>query len=262
MRKRNNGFTWIFLIVAVIMLGVAAFAGYTIVSKLYHENDTQNLYDDLAGTYIKPAENTPEPLTPDGEVYSEFSPITVDFDELLAKNEDVIGWLYQPGEDCIINYPVVQGDDNEYYVDRNLSGHMDGVGTIFLDVSCSPDFSTPNNILYGHHMVAGTMFASIVNYYEQEFYDEHPVMYLNTPAQNYKVEIFACYVTEPTSEVYTPYFADDVAFMQWYEKAYDQSLIQTDVKVDATSRILTLSTCSYQFKDARTVVQGVLTPIG
>ncbi len=95
------------------------------------------------------------------------------------------------------------------------------------------------------------MFAKLLNYRTQEYYEAHPVMYLNTPGHNYRVDIFSAYITPDTSDTYTCLFADRDSYQEDLEKMAGQSVIQTDITPDTNHRIVTLSTCTYEYEDAR-----------
>ena len=134
------------------------------------------------------------------------------------------------------------------------------MGTVFVDARNGKDFSDQNTILYGHHMKNGSMFASLVNYKEQTYYNVHPDMLLFTPAAVYRLELFAGYVTDgyATNEVYQTSFATEADFRSLIENAREASDFTCDVKVTAEDRIVTLSTCTYEYDEARYVVLGKL----
>ena len=186
---------------AALLLAVFLYAASQIVSYLRAENENRQLSEDL----IEKAVHTPAPSSqvPDSsEPQSpETVPIEVDFETLWHENEDIVAWLYC--EDTPIHYPIVQGDDNNYYLRRLLNGEYNINGTIFLDYRCQSDFRDFNSIVYGHHMKSSEMFGTLPNYKDQEYYDEHPVMYLLTPEQNYKIELVAGYITPSDSDTYS-----------------------------------------------------------
>lgn len=185
----------------------------------------------------------------------ETAPIEVDFDALQEKSSDVIAWLYCP--DTPINLPVVQAKDNDYYLYRLLDGTPNGSGTLFADYRNDRDFLDGNTVIYGHNMKNGSMFGTLSRYKEQEYYEEHPVMWLLTRDKNYKVELFAGYVTQATSDAYV--FAEDgEQIPELGSQAMRQSTFEAEVDIQPGDRILTLSTCSYEFQDARYVLQGKL----
>ncbi len=126
----------------------------------------------------------------------------MDFGLLQAENPDVVGWIYCP--DTEVNYPILQSEDNNYYLRRRSDGAYHIAGSVFANCRNAPGLSNENMILYGHNMSNGTMFALLPQYARQEFYDHHPVWYLLTPTANYKVELFAGFVTSPPVPRSTP----------------------------------------------------------
>lgn len=101
-------------------------------------------------------------------------PAAIDFDSLRAISGDAVAWIFAPG--TTINYVIAQSDDNSYYLRRLLDGTGAVCGTIFADYRCSSDFTDWNTIIYGHKMDNGTMFASLANYLNQAYYEEHPII--------------------------------------------------------------------------------------
>lgn len=244
----------------ILLICVFAYSGYQIYDTLHNYHVSNEKNDGLSGQVVFPSVTlAPIPGTETQPV--EESPITVDFDALLAQSGDVIGWLYS--ENTPINYVVARGSDNDYYLHRFIDGSYSVSGTLFADWLCSRDFSSRNTVIYGHNMKNGTMLASIHNYNQQQYYDEHPVMYLNTPEQDYKVELFSGFITKATdSYTYTIGFVDDESFLTYIERMRAQSDFVSDVQVSADDSIVTLSTCTYEYNDARYVLMGKLVPIG
>lgn len=202
-----------------------------------------------------PEETLPQEPIPTEEADDTLWP-QVDFEALLDINPDVVAWIYL--EDTKINYPVVQGADNSYYLYRLFDGSSNGAGSIFMDFRSQRDLSGRNTILYGHHMKNGTMFNQITKYKEQAFYDQHPVALLMTPEGNYKIEFVAGYVTNMNSDAWKMEFASDEEFSLWLENAIAQSTFTSTVKPGPQDRVVTLSTCTYEYNDARYVLVGIL----
>ena len=265
------------LVLCAIFVGVFAFSGYKLYTIMHGYKSAERTYSSLSDRYVAPipsttpyaapVENAPaSPAAPAAAV--ELSPIDVDFNELLRECPDIVGWIYSEGTK--INYPVVQCQrDNPvtadyYYLYRDIHGQYSGNGTPFLDVKCAGDFSSYNSIIYGHHMNDGSMFASIDGYRKQgdAYYQEHPVLYLNTPTQNYRVELFAGYLTDADSSTYTVSFPDTSSFLLYCQDMKAKSTFASDVVIQPGDRIVTLSTCAYDWYDARYVVQGKLVPLG
>ena len=181
----------------------------------------------------------------------------VDFASLRMVNEDVVGWVYI--EDTKINYPILQGRDNRHYVSTLIDGQYNGAGSIFMDYRNTPDFSDRHTVLYGHNMRNGTMFAGITEYRDQEYYDDHPMGLIMTPDGNFRFEIVASYVASLADPAWQLEFVDDADAAGWLETAMERSPFTSRYQPKAGDRMITLSTCTYEFDDARFVLVGILT---
>ena len=200
------------------------------------------------------AEETEVATEPPTEPDEEEQTISIDFEQLTAKYPDVVGWLYCEGTP--INYPVMQSDDNDYYLRRLPDGTYNTAGSLFADYRCGDIGETSNYIIYGHNMKNGTMFSSLTKYKSQAYYDEHPVLYLFTPEADYKIELIAGFVSKPTGDVYNT--------EQIYEQMIEYGSLSTFeslIKPCVGDRYITLSTCSYEYENARYVVIGTLDEI-
>lgn len=184
----------------------------------------------------------------------------VDFESLWGINNDVVGWIYGPGTK--INYPVVQGEDNSFYLTHMFDGKENKCGSIFMESLNNTDFSNTNSILHGHHMKNGSMFASLAQYESQTYYDSHPVLWLVTPEKSYQVVIFTGFVTDTGSEVWQIEFATKEEYKSWLDRMKEEAMFESDVTPRAEDQILTLATCSYKYDNARFVVMGILQEAG
>ena len=180
----------------------------------------------------------------------------INFKALREVNPDVIGWIYSPN--TTINYPVVQGDDNAYYLKHLADGTENRNGCPFLDVQNRSDFTDDNSIIYGHHMQNGTMFAGISWYEDQSYYDEHPVMYLMTPEAAYRIKLFSGYITTMDSSAYMQNFGSVREHIDWLKEVSGRSDFRANLEISAYDRVITLSTCAYRFENARYVLHGKL----
>ncbi len=241
----------VYYFLLIVLLGVFAYSVYRIGGYLLEKRRSEEMAA-TAAQFV----HTPEPLETDPHELpeEEEQPLEVDFDALRQLNGDVVAWLYVPG--TRINYPVVQGHDNNYYLYRLLDGTWNDNGTLFLDYRCRADFSDENSIIYGHHMRSGTMFATLTKYKDQSFYDEHPFLYLTTPTQKYRVDLFAGCIVEVDANIYQNEIPPECL-----AKYIGRSTFYPNHDIAAEGPILTLSTCSFEFENARYVVLGVLVPI-
>lgn len=189
----------------------------------------------------------------------EQAPIAVDFSALEAVDGRVAGWLY--GEGTALNYPVVAGTDNAYYLNHLPDGTRNACGTLFVDCENAPDFSDRNTVIHGHHMKNGSMFGELERYREQAYYEAHPRLYLLTEAGDYRLDLVAGYTTRAGGEGYEKRFADEAAFLSFVERARAQSDFAAPVAVSAGDRLVTLSTCAYAFANARYILLARLVPL-
>ena len=199
-------------------------------------------------------ESTPQEFTPSTDSTGQ-----IDFVSLQAINSDTTGWLRARGS--VIDYPVVQGEDNEYYLTHLLSGEDNKLGCLFVDYRNQRDFSDPNTVIYGHNMKDGSMFSPLTQYQKQSYYDNMPEMQLFTPHQEYRIQLFAGVLSDASYRFIRFDFEDDGDFLSYIDVLKSQSTFQSDVAVEAGERLITLSTCSYAFQNARYTLFGKLVPV-
>ena len=248
---------------AVLALG----SGILMVRDLRQYSESAGSYEDIASHVELPEQtNAPEDdnteTEPAGENPSVILP-TVDFEALWETGPDIIGWLTLP--DTAINYPVTQTNDNEYYLHHLYDGTYNKTGCLFADYENKEDFSDRNTIIYGHNMRDGSMFATLNEYDEQSYYDGHPQMYLVTPDGGYIVDIFTAFVAKPgeSGSDTSPWrldWKDDGAYTTWLSEMADRSVIETDVTVTSSDKVLTLSTCT-PGGASRFIVMGKMTVV-
>lgn len=236
----------------VLFLAVFAYSVYRLYGIFSEYNKGRTEYKKTSEEVVK--EKEPEEAKPDEK--KETVPIEVDFDKLLAKNKDVAGWIYCPK--TVVNYPVMHGEDNELYLHHLISREYNFAGCIFEDARNTRGQMDPATILYGHHMKDGSMFAMLHKYTEQKYYDEHPTMWYLTPQRNYRIDLIMGYVAKEDDEVYELF--DSVEEMRAYlHKVEDRSTFKpkTRYDYDKLHSIIVLSTCAYEFQNARYIVIAV-----
>ena len=182
----------------------------------------------------------------------------VDFEELMKLNPDTVGWIRFYPEPSQINYPIVQGQDNDKYLHQTFSANENTLGAIFLNVDNKADFSDRNSIIYGHRMKDGSMFRHLQDYEEKSFWEENPYFYIYTPdGKEITCQIYSYAVVDATSDVYLTSFADNGAYQEFLNMTKEVSAYDTGVEVTAEDTIVTLSTCTSASDDHRIIVQGV-----
>ena len=246
-----------FIILVVFALG-AFVSGYHILRIKNEYQSGESFYSELK-EYVREQDPTPsESLESEKRSQSDTEPKlpSIDFAALQDINNDVIGWIQIDG--CGIDYPIVQGNDNFYYLKHLFDNSYNINGCIFLDCRNSSDFIDRNSVIFGHHMQNGTMFSNLDLYKKQAFYDVHPSYLLHTLQADYIVDIFAGYVSNLQNDAWRVTFEDDEDYSSWLDEQMQQSLIQCSVTPSCEDRIVTLSTCSYEFDNARFVLFGVI----
>lgn len=205
-----------------------------------HDSDTEDQRGDITFDPDETYSNEPKPLPW----------LTVDFASLKSQNEGVKAWLY--GMDGIVNYPVVQGWDNEYYVHRLLNGQEQFCGTLFVDYR--------NNFLhddvtyiYGHKMKDGSMFGQFGRYDSYQYYQSHPAFRLFTPDATYELQVVACVYTTANEPVILNY-ANEWEFNAAMDNYRQRSMFQTAVDVHYGDHLVSLFTCAYYVENGRMFV--------
>ena len=248
------------ILILVLACAVFLFSGFQIVSY-FTENQSgeqlqQELIDQAVVVATEPVQTAHAESVPPTTEFVERPPITVDFAVLQTQNPDIVGWIYSEG--TVINYPILQGEDNQQYLRRLYDGTKSTLGSIFLDFRNLSDFSDLNSLIYGHNIRSGQMFASLSEYRDQAYYEEHPVIWLLTPDKDYRIDLLAGLVVPSDSEVYEIYSYPEelLAGLEYVcsESTFDPGVVD----LEAVERIVTLSTCSYDYNDARYVVIGSL----
>lgn len=221
---------WLFLIILVALL---SFSIYSIVKILNEEQYQEEVKNELIEQLDIPEEPSDEP---------EF---TVDFEYLKSINSDIVGWIVMEGTQ--VNYPIVQGNNNSYYLNHSYDKKWSSYGSIFMDSSSSADFSDKNTFIYGHHTRNGSMFGEIKKYMNINFYNEHPSFYLYTPTGNYVADIFSIYTDDALSDSYDQSFPSLEEFKQYIDIVTKKSKYNTGITIDyENDRIISLYSCSHE----------------
>ena len=220
---------------------IMIFSGWKIYSILKDYKVNQDVYDNISGQ------------SRDGEFTGD-----IDFAALKKINPEVVGWMYY--EDTVIDYPVVKGADNDKYLYTMFDGTYSGFGTLFVDAVTEEPFKQFNTIVYGHHMKNGSMFAQLERLKSSDYCEEHPRLELITPEGKFHLEIYAFLNQPADSNIYTTNI-QDIGGREVYLKTVDQlASYTTDVAVEPTDRLVILSTCAYEYKDARYMVICKMVP--
>jgi sortase B len=228
----------------VVLSCIFLFSVYQIVTIQWGYVKAERLYSAAQETYV----------TPSSEEENAYS---VDITSLRQINRDVIAWLLVDGTD--ISYPVLHTTDNEKYLKTAYDGTKSNSGSIFMNAYNDADFSDQNTLIYGHHMRDKSMFGHLMDFDDPDYLNEHRYFTIYTDTRTLKYEIFAAYVTYSASFVYTDHFDYTWDFYDYIQKSLTSSVLDMNVDVTTSDKIVTLSTCTSRgIRAERFVVQGKL----
>lgn len=248
--KPNNLIKKCLLVLAVIgILGSSAYLVYDLIWTPYSVKKQSQLFTTSV---------------PDDYSREDISVVQDEYAKIKSRYKDFAGKLIIKGLE--IDFPVVQGNDNSYYLKHNIDGEEDKHGTLFADYRNSLVRLNDNTIIYGHNMLDGTQFGMLNMYKSIDTYKACPVITFSTAHKNYKWKVFAAFLinTEPKHDngyvfnyLRTDFSTDD-EFYDFYNEVMERSYFITDVEVTPEDKILTLSTCSLLLDDSRFVVMARL----
>ena len=170
--------------------------------------------------------------------------------ELCTNIDNSIGWINVP--ETKINYPVMYSGDNDFYLHRAVDGSYLRVGSIFLDYRCNSYFTGRINILYGHNMSDGSMFADVIKFIDSSYFDSHNYGWLSTPNAVYKIDFFS--VSQP--ENYDDFYDVNSDVNLWLDSLRGHSFIWKNIGISEDDQFISLSTCTGSEGSSRTVLTG------
>ena len=180
--------------------------------------------------------------------------------ELQKENSDIVGWLEIEGTN--INYPVLQGDDNSYYMTHNYKRETTSSGSLFLDKDYDWDIPSSNLLIYGHNNLDGLMFQELLKYEDEEFYKEHPTFRFTTADEDSEYEIISAFRSKvyykSEKNVFRYYYfinaENEKEYNEFVDSAKENSLYDTGKTAEYGDQLMTLSTCAYHIEDGRFAV--------
>ena len=184
---------------------------------------------------------------------------SINSEYLKSVNPDYKGWLYVDG--IVINYPVVQCADNDYYLDHTFYGQKNPNGCLFIDYRLDLDADNRNTLIYGHAMKTGAMFGLLLRYQWPGFFEENQHIVYVTEDGPYLITVFSAYIVSTDSDAWRISFDDDADYGAWLRSIKSRSSVKCSVTPTTTDRIVTLTTCSFKIEDGRFVVHGIIEPL-
>ncbi len=243
-KMARGGNTVLSFIAVTIVIVLSAYAFYSLLYTYQIYNDA-NLDSDILD--LKP-------------VYSgDTTDNRLTFRELLAINEDTTSWITI--DDTLIDYPVMQGENDYEYVNKNIYGDFELSGSIFISAKNEPDYSDPYNLLFGHHIYNGAMFGDVMKYRDEDFFNNHTTGILYLPEATYSISIYACIECSAYDD--NIFFAakepgEMSEFQEWVRENATQ---YTDIGITENDKIIALTTCENATTDGRCAVLGRLDQI-
>lgn len=260
-------------LIRLVLLAVFIVSTVLLIRQWRDNTDAEAAYQDAVSIAMqKTAEKLPEktkaePAEPEKPV-TIWVPAPVEDDPVMEEmtgislaalrevNPDVTGWIRIP--ETKVDYPILQGEDNDFYLNHTWEKEPNSLGSIFLEHQSSSDLTDYNTIIYGHNMKNGAMFGDLDLFSLQRFWEKHPYVYVLTDDGVYRYEIFAFCQAEVESLTYglNPRRTDTKE--KFLNLSLETAWYDTGIKPPVTDRILTLSTCSGGGYTHRFVVQARL----
>ena len=256
-RKKKLRFRkWVIVVFLVFFISIFVLSAYQVFSWYTDNQKTEDLEKNIIDTTKvkekKDNDNTenvnpPEDTSNDYWDYIKMNLLEVDFNELLKKNQDTVGWIEVKGTN--INYPIVQTTDNSYYLTHAFDGSKNEAGWVFMDYRNDPVNFNQNTILYAHSRLTGSMFGSLKNILNSSWYSnkENHIIRLSTPTENTMWQVFSVYTIPKESYYITPSFNSAEAYGEFLNTMKSRSEVDFSAEVNTNDKILTLSTCKDNF---------------
>lgn len=270
--KMLSRLIYFFIVINIILACVYIIMTFLLKKEAIEESELLNSINLDENIILSNDENIEEPLTEtqrkqdvNKEKEENINKLTermIKVKKLQGENEDIVGWIEI--EDTNINYPVLQGNDNEYYLTHNYKKEKSQKGSIFLTKDYDWNLPSDNLLIYGHNIMNGLMFQDLLKYSDKEFYESHPVIRFTTENEDVEFEIFSVfksrvfYKSEKNVFRYYDFINADTEeeYNEFVESAKESSLYDIDITAEYGEQLITLVTCSYHTEDGRFVVIG------
>ena len=250
--KTNTRKAILFILVVVFL-----YSGYQLALYLYDGYTSNQLNDRMRqqfeATQLTPLENSGNEQ---GELTAEQvkQQRQARFHQLHEVNPDIVGWLNI--ENTSIDYPVLQSEDNDYYLNHNVDKQASRRGSIFMDYRNTRIRDDIHTVIYGHHMKDGSMFGELSKYKDAAYYRNHPTITFEGIEEATAWDIFSVYIYSPDDQFFEYEFSDQQHYEAYLQKIIEKSHYATGVSVTSDDHLLTLVTCTYEVSDARFIIHA------
>lgn len=249
MKKNNRIFKYILWLAIILSALVFITASYRQVKRIqgsrrFNEFIKEEM-DSTSGIEELPKENMESKYLKEENPHKKW----------IHVNNDYQGWLKVNGTK--IDYPVVRGLDNAYYLDRDFFKEKSDAGSIFMDYRNIGNFKDRHTVIYGHHMKNGEMFAGLHKYKEKEFLMENKNISFNSIYDGKDFEIFSAYVDSADDYELKLEFENQREYEKYLENLSELSIYEIDFKANGKKKLITLATCSYEVGNGRLIVHAI-----
>ncbi len=244
-------------VIIVVLIGVIVVCAYNIATYFMESAEQKSTYDYLATVVDKDAldETSGEDVKPTTNADG----ILLEYESLYEQNNDLIGWIEI--KNTPINYPVMQSIDNpNYYLEHNFNKEYSDYGCPYVQEDC--DLETSDNlVLHSHNMKDGSMFATLIDYKDESFWEEHKTVNFDTIYEKQEYEIVSVFITTANlldDSIFEYYkftgSGTEEDFNSYIDKVKELELYDTGVTAEYGDELITLSTCEYSVTEGRLVV--------
>lgn len=248
-KKRNKVITNIVLLIFIIIF---IYSSYNVFMWLKSDRKLKKLEKGLYKEVIEEVKPNKVENQNENEKQEIKGTFSVDFEKLKEINSDVIGWIKI--KETYINYPILQGKTNEYYLKKDIYGSYDFSGSIFVYSDVNKNFEDENTVIYGHNMNNQRMFAHLQKIYDGEL-GKNVDVEICTEKGNHIYNVFSCYIETPNLDIIQNNFSEQEK-KDYIDNAIKKSKINFNKEIDYSSKIVTLITCGTTSKE-RIVVHAI-----
>lgn len=251
-------------VIALVLFGLGLICGVVGIMKYMEEKNAGKEYEEIKEEVSKEIKEEPADIQGAEEEPKSQIDVPVDFAALQQRNPDVYAWIQIPN--TAVDYPILQSStDNAYYLNHTIDGEEKKEGAIFTENFNTKTFEDPNTVIYGHDMKNGSMFQSIHNYMDRNFFDTNRDITIYMPDQILHYKIFAAYLTDNKHLLMNYNFWNQEEYKQYLDSIFSKrdmnAFVDTSMEVTNEDKIITLSTCYAGISTQRYLVQAVLVSI-
>ncbi len=250
-RKKRN---LIYFLIYLILILIFIYSLFHLVTYFTESKRGKDFHEELLNDALVPIEQgnqdansellenlTEESLSEQNGKKSLMPDISIDIKKVKSIYKDCVGWIYCPN--TCINYPVMQGNDNDYYLHKLPNGTDNFAGSIFMDFQDNMNLSGFTTTIYGHNLKDQSMFTPILKYRKDGFYEDHPHFFYFSEEGIFRLEVFSGVNTTATSDLYRkPATVEE--FDRYLSTVKKKSCFSSDVDISSEDKIIRLSTCS------------------